>query len=98
MGRIWNPRAKRETVGEFLEKWCVLEQGRGSRVVNLFDAYECYCRTVRKADLTLGEFNDELEQRGFRVVERYGHPVWDGIGLAIMQDVVVRRMGGPMNA
>lgn len=91
MGKIWNPRAKRETVGEFLAAWCIRNAGSWSGSDALFGAYEIYCRAYGEHDLTLGEFNTELEQLGFRLEHRHGSQMWSGIGLAYMQDVTVRR-------
>ena len=91
MAKVWNPGAKRETVAEFLQEWCVRGAGSWSRPDALFGAYEIYCRAYGKKDLTLGEFNDELEQLGFHLEPRYGTPMWHGVTLAVLEDSIARR-------
>jgi len=97
MSKVWNPGASRETVRTFVAGWCIRETGAWSEVETLFGAYETYCRLQRLKDLTLGEFNDELERLGFSQERRYGQQVWSGLGLAVMEDVLVRRSGGAHN-
>ena len=86
MGKIWNPGAKRETVGAFLDAWCTIANGRRTEIEVLFGAYECYCRKMRKKDLTLGEFNDEMDQRGFNIGT---DTAWERVGLSLMQDAML---------
>jgi len=94
MSHVWNPGAKPETVGAFLAAWCYLAPGSASRLDTLHAAYECYCRSVRRKDLTLGEFAAELERRGFQRGERHGAPVWLGIGMSLLEDGLVQREYG----
>lgn len=97
MSKVWNPGANRATVRSFVAAWCIREAGAWSEVETLFGAYETYCRLQQQKDLTLGEFNDELERLGFHQQRRYGQQVWNGLGLAVMEDVLVRRAGGAPN-
>lgn len=94
MGKVWNPGAKPETVGGFLRDWCLVEAGRTTRQETLFGAYEMYCRAMRRKDLTVGEFNAEMERRGFEAGERHGAAIWRGVGLAMMEDGLVQREYG----
>ena len=94
MSKVWNPGASRETVGEFLGAWCVRGNGLWSRAGVLFGAYECYCRASLQKDLTIGEFQDELERMGLTAEERYGQAGWSGIGLGVMEDAIVGRRRG----
>lgn len=94
MAKIWNPGASTVTVGAFLRDWCLVAPGRSIRPPDLFGAYEMYCRRVRVQDLTFGEFDAELERRGFRQGERHGVAVWQGLGLALLEDGLVQREYG----
>jgi len=94
MGKIWNPRASRDTVIAFLRDWCLVQTDRRTPPLMLYDAYLCYCQNLRRHDLTLGEFNDEIEKQGFSLGERYGQLVWKGVGLCLMEDAFVSRTYG----
>ena len=94
MARIWNPGAKRETVGDFLEAWCVQRKGLWSQTEDLFGAYEIFCRIHRQKDLTYGEFVDEMETRRFSVETRHGASGFDAVGLAVAEDGRVTRKYG----
>jgi hypothetical protein len=94
MSRTWNPAARRETVAAFLSAWCVQEAGRTCREETLFGAYEAYCRRVRRADLTQGEFSAEMERLGYAQGQRHGTAVWQGIGLTYQEDGLVGREYG----
>lgn len=87
MAKIWNPRARRETVAEFVGAWCVRGEYLFSDPDILFGAYEYYCRANRLNDLTRGEFDSELVQLGISAGKDY----WKGLALAVMGDVLVRR-------
>ncbi len=94
MAKIWHPHAKRETVGEFIREWCIVQEPRRSLQEAMFFAYECFCRNARQRDLTLGQFNAEMEARGFRRGMRSGMPVWEGIGLCLMEDAFIQHRYG----
>ncbi|MCH8076758.1 MAG: hypothetical protein IIC64_13150 [SAR324 cluster bacterium] len=94
MAKTWNPGAIRETVGAFLEGWCRLDKGSWSSQLDLFEAYTYFCRMTKKKDLTLGEFNDEMEQRGFSGGASNGQPVWKGVALSFRSDVLVHPSSG----
>jgi len=94
MAKTWNPGAKRETVGAFLEGWCRLAEGNWYSQLDLFDAYTYFCRMTKKKDLTLGEFSDEMEQRGFSGGTRNGEQGWKGIALSYRSDTLVHPSSG----
>ena len=94
MAKTWNPGATRETVGAFLDGWCRLEKGSAYFQLDLFEAYTYFCRMTKKEDLTLGEFNDEMEQRGFSEGSRNGQPIWKGVTLTFRSDALVNPSSG----
>ena len=94
MAKIWNPGARRETVGMFVKAWCAQGDTEWTMADSLFGAYEVFCRHYREKDLTVGEFTDEMETLGFPIDQRYGANVFKGISLTYMEDAFISRQYG----
>ena len=95
MAKVWNPGARRETVGMFVRAWCVQGAGEWTMADSLFGAYEVFCRHYREKDLTRGEFIDEMEALGFPIGGRDGAHMFAGISLTYMEDALIARQYGP---
>ena len=94
MARVWNPGARREIVGMFLNSWCLREPSAWIMADTLFGAYEVFCRHHRKKDLTIGEFTDEMANEGYRLEKHNGADMFPGLSLTYMEDAFVSRHYG----
>ncbi len=94
MAKVWNPGARRETVGNFLNSWCYRGPSAWIMADALFGAYEVFCRHHRRKDLTFGEFADEMANQGYRVEKRNGADVFRGLNLTYMEDAFISRHYG----
>ena len=94
MAKVWNPGARRETVGMFLNAWCIREPSAWIMAEALFGAYEVFCRHHRRKDLTFGEFADQMEQDGYPLGSRYGTDIFKGLKLTYMEDAFISRHYG----
>lgn len=94
MAKVWNPGARRDMVGMFLNAWCIREPSAWIPADSLFGAYEVFCRHHRRKDLTFGEFADQMEIEGCQMQQRYGAGVFNGLSLTYMEDAFISRHYG----
>lgn len=94
MAKVWNPGARREIVGMFLDSWCLRMPSARIMADALFGAYEVFCRHHRKKDLTIGEFTDEMACEGYRLEKHNGADVFRGLSLTYMEDALISRHYG----